>query len=325
MTPQWLADAITDAVAPSGVILEPCAGDGAFVRSLSRYGTVGTCEAKLGEDFLFWTQKVDWVVTDLLWSVFRAFLSHALPLADHVVFFGDGQSLVDETAGTGREECGLSACIWWLLLTPWPEEFFPASGFQLGAMHLERGWHCPSTITHISAPRSVTPDMWRARTQGQAQAQGQVQAQAQRQRQPIGTATATEPAPDTEQVQGTGTGTGTGAGVRSVDMTKHLRPYLIVSALEAMGGEYEGVVEAVTEELIRNRFTGQKTFEPVISFVDGKRIVLNATMLRQCIEWFGADSNGWIDCRLRLFLRRVESVNKYRRSTRAAPSRAALR
>lgn len=95
-----------------------------------------------------------------------------------------------------------------------------------------------------------------------------------------------------------------------MDMTRYLKPYLTVPELEAMGGEYDGVIASVTNEEIRNRYKGQKSNEPVVSFDDGKRLVLNAGMLRACLSWFGADSTNWIGRRIRLFLRRVETINR---------------
>ena len=99
-------------------------------------------------------------------------------------------------------------------------------------------------------------------------------------------------------------------------MKRFLAPMLTVPELEALGGEYEGVIAFVKEEILHNRFKGQKFPEPVVSFHDGKRLVLNKTMLRACIGWFGDDSNNWIDRRIRIFLRREEKVNKDTGETR---------
>ena len=83
-----------------------------------------------------------------------------------------------------------------------------------------------------------------------------------------------------------------------------------MKAIEALGGDYEGVIASVDQEDLRNNYRARKSTEPVISFLDGKRLVLNTGMLRQCIEWFGPGSEVWIGRRVRVFLRRVEVVNK---------------
>jgi hypothetical protein len=95
-----------------------------------------------------------------------------------------------------------------------------------------------------------------------------------------------------------------------MDMTRFLKPYLNVKLIEALGGDYENVIGVVTKEELRNKFRAQDSTEPVIHFLDGNRLVLNATMLRQCIQWFGPDSTNWVGRRLHLSLRRVENVNK---------------
>ena len=95
-----------------------------------------------------------------------------------------------------------------------------------------------------------------------------------------------------------------------MDMTRFLAPMLTVPTLQAMGGNYEGVIASVKEEMLHNRYKGQKFPEPVVSFQDGKRLVLNKTMLLACIDWFGKDSNNWTDRRIYVFLRREEKVNR---------------
>ena len=95
-----------------------------------------------------------------------------------------------------------------------------------------------------------------------------------------------------------------------MDMTRLLKPYLNVSQLEALGGAYDGVIAAVSSQLLRNKFRAEMSEEAVVSFLDGTRLVLNKTMLRQCIEWFGAESEHWIGRRVSVFLRRVESVDR---------------
>ena len=94
------------------------------------------------------------------------------------------------------------------------------------------------------------------------------------------------------------------------DMTKHLKRFLTDKELQAIGGEFEGVVASVTEEPIRNRFKATTSDEPVITFQEGGyRLIPNKTMLLCLIRWFGADSNDWIGRRIRLFRQLVETTN----------------
>jgi hypothetical protein len=73
MTPPRLAETLVQRLQPSGTMLEPCAGSGAFVRALRPFGRVLSCEIDHGSDFLEWTQRVDWIITNPPWSQFRAF------------------------------------------------------------------------------------------------------------------------------------------------------------------------------------------------------------------------------------------------------------
>jgi hypothetical protein len=97
------------------------------------------------------------------------------------------------------------------------------------------------------------------------------------------------------------------------DMTRHLKPWLTDAQLKAMGGVFEDVIAAVTEEPIRNRFkpTLPKSVEPVISFeASGYRLVPNKSILQQLIDWFGKDSDDWIGRRVRIVRHCVETTNQ---------------
>lgn len=149
MTPFRLARALVAAVQPSGVILEPCAGTGNFVRALKLFGTVLTCEIDHGHDFLHWTQHVDRIVGNPPWSKFRAFLAHALTVADRIAFIASinhlwtrhRRELVRE-AGFGIEK---------IIEFDAPKEW-KAPGFQLGMIVLTSGWSGPCTIEPLVRP-----------------------------------------------------------------------------------------------------------------------------------------------------------------------------
>jgi hypothetical protein len=91
-----------------------------------------------------------------------------------------------------------------------------------------------------------------------------------------------------------------------VDMRRYLKPNLDVPTLQALGGEYEGIVAHVTSESLRNKFTGTTSEEPVIAFNDGKRLILNKTLLVALMRTFGDDSGAWIGRRIRSFFERLK-------------------
>lgn len=85
-----------------------------------------------------------------------------------------------------------------------------------------------------------------------------------------------------------------------MDMRKHLRRWLNGPELRKLGDRYEGRIDRVTEEQVRNRFTGQKQIEPVIHFDDGYRLVPNYGMRVRLIEFWGDDTEDWIGHRLQV-------------------------
>lgn len=81
-TPVPLARALVAALQPAGRILEPCAGEGAFLSALPPGAE--WCEIKRGRDFYAWHDPVNWIVTNPPWSQIRRFLQHAFTVADNV-------------------------------------------------------------------------------------------------------------------------------------------------------------------------------------------------------------------------------------------------
>jgi predicted RNA methylase len=148
MTPPALARALVRALQPSGTILEPCAGTGNFVKALRPYGQVHSCEIDRGEDFLAWTQRVDWIVTNPPWSQFRAFLAHSLQIADRVAFV----STLNHLWTTARRQLvkdagfGIEKLVEFDAPSTWQ-----ATGFQLGLVLLTRGYRGACTVTPLPA------------------------------------------------------------------------------------------------------------------------------------------------------------------------------
>lgn len=165
-TPPKLARQLVEHFNPQGRILEPCAGKGNFLCALrahariqksatrSRYpkelsrqdcddplssvrSQVLWCEITRGRDFFAWNEKVDWIVTNPPWSQIRRFLQHAMDLADGVVFLMTINHVWTKArlrdiraAGFGLRE---------IVLVDMPPTF-PQSGFQLGAVYVNRAW-----------------------------------------------------------------------------------------------------------------------------------------------------------------------------------------
>ncbi len=106
-------------------------------------------EIKRNRDFFTWQQPVDWIITNSPWSQISRFLQHALSLADHVVFLFTINHLWTRARLGDVKAVGFGLKEIVLVDTP---KTFPPSGFQLGAVHLHRGWTGPVILTDWTAP-----------------------------------------------------------------------------------------------------------------------------------------------------------------------------
>jgi hypothetical protein len=83
MTPDAIAEYIVNYFKPSGRILDPCRGNGAFWK---RMPGADWCEIAEGRDFLEWTDRVDWIVSNPPYSTLWDFLTHSFKIADNVAY-----------------------------------------------------------------------------------------------------------------------------------------------------------------------------------------------------------------------------------------------
>jgi hypothetical protein len=142
-TPRPLARAIVQHFKPSGLIMEPCQGERNFYMELiDLMGAeeVHSMEIKEGLDFLDPHRKLkhmDWIVTNPPWSQFRKFLNRSMEVADNIVFLITINHVWTKARVRDVREAGFG--IKEILLCEMPKTF-PQSGFQLGAIHWQRGW-----------------------------------------------------------------------------------------------------------------------------------------------------------------------------------------
>lgn len=168
-TPSALARALVAALRPSGTILEPCAGDGAFVRALRPYGRVVWCENDPvrryynGRSFFDWTQRITWAISNPPWSEFRRVLAHSLQVADHVallstvnhIWTGHRRRLVRDAG------FGLARVIEFDAPSTWTK-----TGFQLGMAVLVRGYVGPCSIETLDVAVRSARKKARSATRG---------------------------------------------------------------------------------------------------------------------------------------------------------------
>lgn len=134
-TPDWLAERICSMFVIEGKVLEPCKGEGAFLR----YLPTGTewCEITEGRNFYDYDKPVDWIVTNPPYSDFNRFLAHSFSLAQNIVLLIPTAKLF-KSMGTLRSVYDYGG-IESLHLLPAGKAGFPF-GFPCGIFHLSRGY-----------------------------------------------------------------------------------------------------------------------------------------------------------------------------------------
>lgn len=140
MTPPDLARRIVEHFRPSGYMLDPCRGDGAFFNELERSSlTAYWCEISDGRDFFDFRDRVDWIVTNPPWgSKFKSFLTHSMELANNIVFLANMNVWDTKCRRKLIREAGFGIVEMLEVDTPPPP--WPQQGFQLVATWLRRGW-----------------------------------------------------------------------------------------------------------------------------------------------------------------------------------------
>jgi hypothetical protein len=84
-TPDWVAKDMVNFFKPSGRILEPCKGDGVFLKYLPPH--TEWCEIEEGRDFFAIHDRYDWIVGNPPYSCLSKWFEHSFRLSDNVLFF----------------------------------------------------------------------------------------------------------------------------------------------------------------------------------------------------------------------------------------------
>ena len=82
-TPKSTAIEIVNRYKPSGMVLDPCAGDGVFRELIQN---CLWCEIKDGRDFFDWNDHVDWIIGNPPYSIFNQWLEHSFKISDNIVY-----------------------------------------------------------------------------------------------------------------------------------------------------------------------------------------------------------------------------------------------
>jgi len=134
-TPDEISKKICSLFPIKGKVLEPCKGEGAFLR----YFPEGTlwCEIADGKNFYDFNEQVDWIVTNPPYSDFNRFLDHSFKLADNVVLLVPISKMM-KSMGTIKQMFGYGGIVSCYFIGA-SRCGFPF-GFPCGVFHLQRGY-----------------------------------------------------------------------------------------------------------------------------------------------------------------------------------------
>ena len=154
-TPVSLAKTISDYFKPTGKILEPCRGEGNFLKALPE-GTEW-CELLEGKDFFAYEGKVDWIITNPPYSKMRKFMQKSMQISENIVFLTMINHLWFKARLRDIKESGFGIREIVIFDTP---KTFPQSGFQMGVFYLKKGYTGTIVFTDWrTAVKPIPPQM----------------------------------------------------------------------------------------------------------------------------------------------------------------------
>jgi len=149
-TPDAVARQVIDMFPISGKVLEPCKGEGAFLKYLPP--DTEWCEITENRDFFSHNKKVDWIVTNPPYSDFNRFLTHSFELAENVVFLVP-LAKIFKSMGTLNEirKYGGIRKMWLISASKCGFPF----GFPAAAVHFQRNYKGPAEIIFADETRTT--------------------------------------------------------------------------------------------------------------------------------------------------------------------------
>lgn len=134
-TPERIAVQIVEHFKPTGRVLDPCKGDGVFLRQMQG---AEYCELQEGRDFFNWKEPVDWIVSNPPYSIYSEWIRHSFEIAENIVYLipinkaFNSSSMLKATYDWG----GIAEIVH---VGPGSSLKFPV-GFAVGAVHYKRNY-----------------------------------------------------------------------------------------------------------------------------------------------------------------------------------------
>lgn len=137
-TPEDIAIKIINHFSPKGKILDPSKGKGVFYNNYPKGCEKYWCEINEGKDFFNYQEKVDWIITNPPWSLMRQFLEKGYDISNNIVYLSTLTHFCTKKRLKIMKEKGFD--IKEVLLIDTPPKPWPQSGFQVAAVHLQKGY-----------------------------------------------------------------------------------------------------------------------------------------------------------------------------------------
>jgi hypothetical protein len=145
-TPDNIAKDIVEYYQPAGFCLDPCCGEGAFLRHLPEGSD--WCEIQQGRDFFQYQKKVDWIISNPPYSIYDKWLEQSFKIADNVVYLIPlAKALHSMNYIKKMREYGGIKNI--LVMFTGRRIKFPF-GFALGCVYYKRGYKGPITLDYYN-------------------------------------------------------------------------------------------------------------------------------------------------------------------------------
>ena len=143
---------------PSGIVLDPCKGEGSFYNQFPANVTRLYCEIAEGKDFFNFSQKVNWIIGNPPYSIFFDFLKHSFKVADDIVYLiptnkvFQSWKLMKEIQKYGGIRSMLVYGSGHLVGFPF--------GFSVGAFHFRKGYTGEVALQFRTPPNTRLQPTW---------------------------------------------------------------------------------------------------------------------------------------------------------------------
>jgi hypothetical protein len=145
-TPDWVARDMVEFFKPTGRILEPACGDGAFMKYLPG---ADWCEIEKGRDFYTWRERYDWIVGNPPYTDKLQWLRRSMELATNILYLFPCNTPFNSSAiMLDLKEWGM--IVHMRYYGTGGEMGFPF-GYPCGAIHFQKDYHGPMEISFFEA------------------------------------------------------------------------------------------------------------------------------------------------------------------------------